>query len=44
MRLTVIEDRNCLSHIYNESEFNRIFSLLPGYVEIMKKVLVLVKS
>ncbi len=26
-----------------EAEFNRIFSLLPGYVEVMGKVIILVK-
>jgi nucleotidyltransferase substrate binding protein (TIGR01987 family) len=36
--IAMIEDRNCLSHIYKESEFNRIYSLLPEYLEIMRKV------
>ncbi len=42
--IAMIEDRNCLSHIYNEAEFNRIYSLLPVYVEVMRKILILVKS
>ncbi len=41
--IAMIEDRNCLSHIYKESEFNRIYSLLPEYLEIMRKVHTLAK-
>ncbi len=34
----MINDRNKLSHIYNEKEFNKIVDRFPQYLKLMKKV------
>jgi len=36
--LNMLDDRNKLSHIYNEEYFDEINSKLPGYLTVMKKV------
>ena len=36
--INMINDRNMLSHIYNEEEFNKIYNKLPEYLKAMKTV------
>ena len=38
--LEMINDRNRLSHIYNEEQFRVIYERLPAYLDLMKKVLI----
>jgi nucleotidyltransferase substrate binding protein (TIGR01987 family) len=40
----MINDRNKLSHIYNEKEFNKIVDRFPQYLKLMKKVYQIVSS
>lgn len=37
--INMINDRNMLSHIYNEEEFNKIYNKLPEYLTAMKTIL-----
>ena len=36
--LEMINDRNRLSHVYNEKQFNEIYSRLSEYLSIMNKI------
>ena len=36
--LAMINDRNRLSHIYSEEQFNEIYMNLPDYLHLMKSV------
>jgi len=41
--IQMIDDRNRLSHIYNELVFQEIYARLVSYLNIMKKVLIKIK-
>lgn len=41
--IQMIDDRNRLSHIYNEVFFNEIYSRLENYYDLMEKVLTKIK-
>ena len=36
--LNAIEDRNCLSHVYDSETFNNILSRLPGYAALFDRI------
>jgi nucleotidyltransferase substrate binding protein (TIGR01987 family) len=36
--IDMIDDRNKLSHIYNEEEIRKIINKFPGYLEVLKRV------
>lgn len=36
--IQAIDDRNKLSHIYNETDFDLIVSRLPGYARLMERI------
>ena len=36
--LNAIEDRNCLSHVYDMETFNDILSRLPGYAALFERI------
>ena len=40
----MIDDRNCLSHIYSEDEFNKIIKNFSRYVTVFKKVEQVIKN
>jgi len=36
--IDMIDDRNSMSHIYNEDEFRKIIKKFPGYAKVLEKV------
>lgn len=38
MLIEMVNDRNRLSHIYNEDQFKAIYSQLPEYLELMQEI------
>lgn len=38
-RLSAIDDRNLLSHIYNEATFTGILSRIPDYARLIEQVI-----
>ena len=36
--IDMIDDRNSMSHIYDEDEFRRITEKFPGYVKVFEKI------
>lgn len=37
--IQIVDDRNSLSHIYNENYFEKVHKNLPGHLELMKLIL-----
>jgi nucleotidyltransferase substrate binding protein (TIGR01987 family) len=42
--LGMINDRNRLSHVYNENQFNEIYSRLSEYLSLMKKIVAAINA
>lgn len=42
--LQMIDDRNELSHVYSEEDFEKIYKKLPTYLKAMKKVLSIIET
>jgi nucleotidyltransferase substrate binding protein (TIGR01987 family) len=40
----ILEDRNKLSHIYNEEHFDEIYNKLKNYLKVMKRVAVFIRE
>lgn len=42
--IDMIDDRNSLSHIYDEDEFRKVLKKFPGYVKVFKEIETVIES
>ena len=42
--IDMIDDRNSLSHIYDEDEFRKVLKKFPGYVKVLKEIETVIES